>query len=694
MPNKKRKYLDEQYNPYPIGYDNNIYKASYSLPEVKVFSPRPNWQHNLTDYDLTRLKSGQITSNTAKSIAEKRATGTSQFIKDVNKLAWIPNGAMALAGGMSLAAAPQAANILMNTIGVEAVAEALKNKDYKGAATEAALNFMPLGVIGKGLSKLPKKNTLKLAKALRELNNGRLVNPYNNTKTNVLQFDGVTRDIPAYQYTTQTYNPLQLPNQYEANKEFLNRVNDYFYNYEPIPLTDDYLRDTDKLEKAVKDRIAQHNTFLRGVRDPKDNVRANNLEEVNAILREQGIEPTKENRLIYAATHYAGNTGHGRAGLSSKGQGTLYTSNSINTASGYASTSNKVPIGEIAVVRRPYSLGLDRNKWLEEGDFLLYDSGNKTIRKNSKTILRSDNPDIVDYLNRFKKDKVNTATKADIQEQIDLYNKARVNKYIKEVNEINNILLNPNNKIDVSSFERPLKLNPTIKEQLYTSNLLDKLRARNSVYGSEYPAYRLDPSKKQGYVTVKGKKRRELDMLGYYDNDNFFQEITSDLLPYSEVSLNPSNLKYLMKKSKVTGKQMRDAGYEKHLAVNRAKSNKFAFTTEGRHIGVKGGDNYQHYVFVGPKGEKGLEFVEFLPREEWVPFVENATRAHIGRSSNKFSQKTFASGGRIYIKPENRGKFTALKERTGHSASWFKENGTPAQKKMAVFALNSRKWKH
>ena len=49
---------------------------------------------------------------------------------------------------------------------------------------------------------------------------------------------------------------------------------------------------------------------------------------------------------------------------------------------------------------------------------------------------------------------------------------------------------------------------------------------------------------------------------------------------------------------------------------------------------------------------------------------------------------------KIYIKPANRGKFTALKKRTGHSASWFKENGTPAQKKMAVFALNSKKWKH
>ena len=50
--------------------------------------------------------------------------------------------------------------------------------------------------------------------------------------------------------------------------------------------------------------------------------------------------------------------------------------------------------------------------------------------------------------------------------------------------------------------------------------------------------------------------------------------------------------------------------------------------------------------------------------------------------------------GGIHIKPENRGKFTALKKRTGKSASWFKEHGTPSQKKMATFALNAKKWKH
>ena len=53
-----------------------------------------------------------------------------------------------------------------------------------------------------------------------------------------------------------------------------------------------------------------------------------------------------------------------------------------------------------------------------------------------------------------------------------------------------------------------------------------------------------------------------------------------------------------------------------------------------------------------------------------------------------------AEGGKIHIKPENRGKFTALKKRTGHSATWFKEHGTPAQRKMATFALNARHWKH
>ena len=53
----------------------------------------------------------------------------------------------------------------------------------------------------------------------------------------------------------------------------------------------------------------------------------------------------------------------------------------------------------------------------------------------------------------------------------------------------------------------------------------------------------------------------------------------------------------------------------------------------------------------------------------------------------------FAKSG-IHIKPENRGKFTALKKRTGKSSTWYKEHGTPSQRKMATFALNAKKWHH
>ena len=75
-----------------------------------------------------------------------------------------------------------------------------------------------------------------------------------------------------------------------------------------------------------------------------------------------------------------------------------------------------------------------------------------------------------------------------------------------------------------------------------------------------------------------------------------------------------------------------------------------------------------------------------------VPMAVGAGYGLVGGSNDVTFNKGKDSG--IHIKPENRGKFTALKKRTGKSASWFKAHGTPAQKKMATFALNARKWKH
>lgn len=118
--------------------------------------------------------------------------------------------------------------------------------------------------------------------------------------------------------------------------------------------------------------------------------------------------------------------------------------------------------------------------------------------------------------------------------------------------------------------------------------------------------------------------------------------------------------------------------------------------------------NASQGIIIGNRGEKVLDVQPFTQEEIdqlYAPLHKNYGRYRSGArdAGERFTgeedpfaitRKTFGSGGSIHIKPENRGKFTALKKRTGHSASWFKAHGTPAQKKMAVFALNARKWKH
>lgn len=98
----------------------------------------------------------------------------------------------------------------------------------------------------------------------------------------------------------------------------------------------------------------------------------------------------------------------------------------------------------------------------------------------------------------------------------------------------------------------------------------------------------------------------------------------------------------------------------------------------GKHIDGKPFDIYDRIYlddyFGMPKEYRGSTYIPEL--------IVTANKYANGKSSG------------IHIKPENRGKFTALKKRTGKSASWFKAHGTPAQKKMATFALNAKKWKH
>ena len=58
-----------------------------------------------------------------------------------------------------------------------------------------------------------------------------------------------------------------------------------------------------------------------------------------------------------------------------------------------------------------------------------------------------------------------------------------------------------------------------------------------------------------------------------------------------------------------------------------------------------------------------------------------------------FKNITVAKSG-IHIKPENRGKFTETKKRTGKTTEELTHSKNPLTRKRAIFAQNAKKWKH
>lgn len=54
--------------------------------------------------------------------------------------------------------------------------------------------------------------------------------------------------------------------------------------------------------------------------------------------------------------------------------------------------------------------------------------------------------------------------------------------------------------------------------------------------------------------------------------------------------------------------------------------------------------------------------------------------------------KRLAEEKGIHIKPENKGKFTATKKRTGKSTEELTHSKNPLTRKRAIFAQNAKKW--
>lgn len=102
---------------------------------------------------------------------------------------------------------------------------------------------------------------------------------------NILDSDGKVIDIPDI-----------LQTNIDDTRAFLKTFNKWNarYGYEPIPLF--AAKNPKQADKLIKDRLLEHNTFIRGVHE------TGNEENINNILRRNGIEPTAENRAKYYAS--------------------------------------------------------------------------------------------------------------------------------------------------------------------------------------------------------------------------------------------------------------------------------------------------------------------------------------------------------------------------------------------------------
>lgn len=99
----------------------------------------------------------------------------------------------------------------------------------------------------------------------------------------------------------------------------------------------------------------------------------------------------------------------------------------------------------------------------------------------------------------------------------------------------------------------------------------------------------------------------------------------------------------------------------------------------------------------GPEYRPTVRYSESKPQIEStrvktsVPYIIEKTNSY---KQGGILKRVESGKSGIHIKPENRGKLTRLKKRTGKSEEELWKEGNPAVRKMITFARNARKWKH
>lgn len=473
---------------------------------------------------------------------------------------------------------------------------------------------------------------------------------------NILDSNGKVIDIPDV-----------LQTNIDDTKAFLKTFNKWNarYGYDPIPLS--AAKNPKQADKLIKDRLLEHNTFVRGVHE------TGNEENINNILRRNGIEPTAENRAKYYASTYAPDTGAGRAGFNSSynGEGTIYSSNSLNTGIGYAKAKHRnEKDGFVISIRRPIKFEGNRENWVKNADFGFDNS------KRSRLYADYELPYLLRYGKsaRTELSKHKTIPYKDIVSKVNKINKSVYSDYI--TNKIKKIINDPNIK-----YKPSYQITGDIKQDYINSTIAREVSTTNSYNPNGYLElqYAYDIARKRGInsstysIRYDGKDYKILD----YIDDNFTDYQTIDKIPEDEVKaiyynnvnnklgklLSKNYRKYVEKQfnkqyRKAINKEIAKNGitddelkeyieskgiHPEHKKYNVITSEKLVKSSRNK------GNPYQHFIFTGDVGKQGFEVIDIVnvnsDKFKEIPY----TRNHFGKYTKGYSRKSRKLGGKNMI---------------------------------------------
>ena len=544
-----------------------------------------------------------------------------------------------------------------------------------------AMSFIPLPtsigatgyLLNKGINFVNKAR--KSVKLLNSTNN--FFNSVNNIIPDITDYtikNNAKRSLENYLQKTIKLLPQgnylgSNPMSYDisSNREFAKRFNRVLkkYGYDTVPLDNLDYSNASKFNEQIQEKIKSLNRYVRGVKP-------NSYEE--SILPENELDEI----LKKYATEFAPSTGRGRSGttkslLEKLNLGTLYTSNSYGTGFGYATPMHRGEYkGKVALLEYPTVFNNNRNDWILNN--MPQFSGNGVPTKNYKPKASSILNYAKDYSTLIGSDiSKKISMKQDFPKYKDIFMSRNINSigndsritsfidkkpsdYLKEYMDLNENspfggwMTNPEEIKNIENFGKVMD-NFHKKVIKFYDSLNFQYGPSGREYVNKYFNSTIYPLLYFRNINEKNGAYKNIATINKILHNFDINAVKKDIEKHAYKRIIKKSINRPTEQVKLLEELYPDIYYKaisnKHNIGNRNIIQMFG-DNSGSHKTKSLPASYQHFNFIGPVGQKGLNFIGWInPTENVEKYL---TRQHIGTYTKGLSRKTNKYGGRKSLK--------------------------------------------